>query len=282
MRDIKYFKLELIDDVLIKVMHNRMDNLKLFVFDYEDISKVKKINQNDFENGIYFISEKNSHDKLYIGQTTHGENRFNSHEFIKKSSRKCKIFFFDIEPNRAPKNVLDYIEKEMIKEVGYEYVANKSKGNDSYISNQDQDYATHASNAIKDFMKLFDFNLIKDENEEIGNELFFNEKENSISFRNRHDVVNALTDSILPWDGSKMTLKDIRKKVALYFSEDLENGRWSSEENLWAKVRQQYQIYGDGFERSIDNEDEFLFKAHRKPGEKKAYALSLREFKKQQ
>ncbi len=258
-QNIKYFDLELIENFLIKIQHNRT-RFNLFIFDHSKLNNSKKIQNKDFSNGIYFLTKKNAHDKLYIGQTTNGIDRFNRHNFIEQNKEEeIRVFFFDLNPDRINKNILDFIERGMILEVGSGLLENKTKGNSSNITPKDLDYANTIIDSIRDFMLLFDFNL-KTSNDE---EVYYEEETKTINFRPKNQIISAINE-YLSIRKDWVTKKEINDYMISKFKDDLLNKRWASEYGLQQVISRDLQIHSDGFKTSSEDKQLFITKRNEK------------------
>ncbi len=254
MDDIKYFNVEAHGKDYFKIKENNA-NFDLYVFDHTKISSLKINEELNLNSGIYFINKRSDKNKLYIGQTSRGTNRFNNHNFIEKDfSNQYKIFWFNLNEDRVSKNILDYVERNIISEIGLDSLGNKNTGNISNLPGYDIQYSDNLIKTIKDYMILFDFDINKETNEEV----FFDKETNSITIREKGDVINSICDFLS--DGEWKTKKQIDTFMISKYELDLKMKRWASEYGLTQVVSRNLQEHSKIGKVFVESKERILTK----------------------
>ncbi len=153
----QFYELEFIGGVVRKLTYKGRIG-SIYNFEYSRLNEARDLV--DLSNGIYFVRKNNSSMEIYVGQTTNGLFRFTEHS-MKEFQDTAEIFFHSFEGQKPNKNLLDYIEADMIKRVSesrYQCL-NKNKGNKSNIRDIDFQYYEEQYPTILMILDAFGINL---------------------------------------------------------------------------------------------------------------------------
>lgn len=247
----KFYELKVSNNNLMRITHNYYSEISLLIFNFEDFREIQKTNKEEFSNGVYFIKDVENKEKLYIGQTSNGLDRFNKHSRVNKST---KFFFFNMLGNRAHKSMLEEIEREVIKKVGYENSSNRTTGNKTVLSGKDEQYSQKAVEAIEEYMELFDFKFANDNSSEEF--IYFDKKDNSINYKSKGDIKKAIIDFAKIKNG-KFTKKDVDEYLIEKFQDGLDCGRWKNVNGLKKVISRDLQQIS-GHHKESKNKKQYL------------------------
>ncbi len=247
---VKYFELELYNNIIKKIVHNETRH-ELFVFDMENKNEMLNLDL-DFDGsfGIYIISKRGMLDEIYIGQTTKGVKRFNDrHNFLetKDNTKDYRVFFFDLNSERANKSVLDYIEMSLISTITYSN--NKKRQTNSKINKKDEKYAIFIYENILEFLKVYDFNISLYEDEDIVSENIKTDLGDSILIkRKKKDILHCALE-YMNIKNDWAIFKEITDHVANKFKRDLDNQRWKDRYGLDQALSRDLREVCKGYEK---------------------------------
>lgn len=164
----KFYELELIDNHIRKVSYKGRQGC-IYNFKYSNLNRAKK-ELDKLDNGIYFVRKDDESMDLYIGQTTNGLHRFTSHS-MKKYQETSEIFFYSFSGEKPNRNLLDYIEMDMIsraKDSRYKLL-NDKMNTTTTLAPIDQQYFTENVPTIINILKVFgiDFSMGVENTQEI-------------------------------------------------------------------------------------------------------------------
>ncbi len=166
MEKTKYYELDFIDGIIRKLSYRGRQG-SIYNFKYSNLNQAKK--SLNLSNGVYFVSADYQSMEIYIGQTTNGAFRFNEHK-MKEYQDTAEIYFYAFDGQVPNKNLLDHIEKEMIKKAqdSMYTLLNKTSGNSIELRGIDEQYAEEITPTIINLLKVFgiDFSSKHKENEQ--------------------------------------------------------------------------------------------------------------------
>ncbi len=176
----KCYELYLIDGIIRKLLYWGKQG-SIYNFKYSNLNQAKKLL--NISNGIYFVTKDNQSMEIYIGQTTNGVFRFTSHK-MNEYQDTAEIYFYAFDGQEPNKNLLDHIERIMIKsaEASRYILLNNTSGNTSELRLKDEQYANENISTIVNLLRVFGIDF------ELENVVTIESEASTISQKSKHNM----------------------------------------------------------------------------------------------